>query len=604
MLTYEQAIEYIETKTWSTTRLGLGRTRELLHRLGDPQKKLRFVHVAGSNGKGSACAMIASVLQQAGYKTGLYTSPHLMSFCERFQINGQWISEDDLAKVTEIVKDPAEQMEDHPSQFELSTALAMVYFLQEHCDIVVMEVGMGGELDSTNVIDAPEVAVLMNIGLEHTEYLGDTLEKIAYTKGGILKTGCDAVLYPNVPEVEQTIEKICAEREIPLHKVKADDLQIIQQSMYEQTFLWKGEEYRIPLSGDHQCKNAVTALETLRVLQDRGWQIDSNDLKEGLRKTSWPARMEVLCEDPLFLLDGGHNPQCIESLAKNIRNLFPGQKIAYLLGILGDKDYRLMLEEIKDTAGQAVCVTPNSERALSAEELTAVAEEVLGCPAEAADSIEKGLERILSSDQTPKVAVGSLYMAGELREIFPSVLKRVLRRQGIAARGELSREMIRDHSHKIAEQILASEEYTNAQVIFSYRAIKAEVDLREVHAQAEKDGKTVLYPRCVDVENMQALLPESADAYRKGPFGIEEPDPEHSRIFDPAQIDLILCPCTVFDEQGGRIGMGAGYYDRFLRQCENASVLAVAHEVQKRKKVPMDPQDHFMGGVITEKTRY
>ena len=603
-MTYEQAIHYIETKTWSTTRLGLGRTRELLRRLGDPQKQLKFVHVAGSNGKGSTCAMIASVLQQAGYKTGLYTSPHLMSFCERFQINGEWISEDALARVTEIVKGPAEEMEDHPSQFEISTALAMVYFLQESCDIVVMEVGMGGELDSTNVIDAPEAAVIMNIGLEHTEYLGDTLEKIARTKGGILKTGCDAILYPNVPEVEHTIETLCKEREIPLHKVRGNDLQILAQSLFGQRFIWKGEEYRIPLSGEHQCKNAAVALETIDVLQNRGWEISEVDIEEGLRRTSWPARMEVLCEDPLFILDGGHNPQCIEALAENVRALFPGQKVAYLLGILGDKDYRLMLEILKDTAAQAVCVAPNSERALSAEELTKVAEEILQSPAVAAQSIEKGLELLLSSDCVPKIAVGSLYMAGELRERFPSVLKRVLRKQGIAARDALSREVVRENSHKISQQILNSEEYKTAHVIFSYRAIRAEVDLREVHEQAVKDGKVMLYPLCVDGEHMQALRPESDDAYRKGAFGIEEPDPDHSQVFDPKQIDLVLCPCTVFDEQGGRIGMGAGYYDRFLRQCENASIFAVAHEAQKKSKVPMDPQDHFMNAVITEKTRY
>ena len=186
-MTYEEALAYLENYTWSKPRLGLGRTRELTAKLGDPQKKLRCVHVAGSNGKGSTCAMTASILQAAGYKTGLYTSPYIQTFCERIQINGENIPEHRLAEVTEKLRDAAETMEDHPSWFEMVTAVAFQYYLEENCDIVVLEVGMGGEFDSTNVIDAPEVAVLTNIGLEHTEYLGDTIEAIARTYSGIIK---------------------------------------------------------------------------------------------------------------------------------------------------------------------------------------------------------------------------------------------------------------------------------------------------------------------------------------------------------------------------------------------------------------------------------
>ena len=193
-MTPQEAISYIENYTWSTTRLGLGRTRELLHAIGDPQKKLKFIHVAGSNGKGSTCAMLDAILRHAGYRTGLYTSPYIQDFCERMQVNGQNIPGEDLARITEQVRIHADVMEDHPSQFELVTAVAMQYFLEEHCDIVVLEVGMGGALDSTNVIDSPEVAVITNIGLEHTEYLGNTLSLIAEAKGGIIKPGCTAVL--------------------------------------------------------------------------------------------------------------------------------------------------------------------------------------------------------------------------------------------------------------------------------------------------------------------------------------------------------------------------------------------------------------------------
>ncbi|MBQ5414610.1 MAG: bifunctional folylpolyglutamate synthase/dihydrofolate synthase, partial [Firmicutes bacterium] len=187
-MTKEEAIGYIENYGWSTTRLGLERTRELLERVGNPQKKLKFVHVAGSNGKGSTCAMLANIMQYSGYKVGMYISPYIQDFCERIQINGEYIDGDSLARITEYVMAQAEAMDDHPSQFELVTAIGMIYFLENNVDIVVLEVGMGGALDSTNAIDAPEVAVITNIGLEHTEYLGNTIEEIAATKAGIIKT--------------------------------------------------------------------------------------------------------------------------------------------------------------------------------------------------------------------------------------------------------------------------------------------------------------------------------------------------------------------------------------------------------------------------------
>ena len=212
LMTPQEAISYIENYTWSTTRLGLGRTRALLHAIGDPQKQLKFIHVAGSNGKGSTCAMLDAILRAAGYRTGLYTSPYIQDFCERMQVNGRNISGDDLARITEQVRIHADAMEDHPSQFELVTAIAMQYFLEERCDIVVLEVGMGGALDSTNVIDCPEVAVITNIGLEHTEYLGNTLSLIAEAKGGIIKPGCTAVLYDSEAETMETLLRICREQ--------------------------------------------------------------------------------------------------------------------------------------------------------------------------------------------------------------------------------------------------------------------------------------------------------------------------------------------------------------------------------------------------------
>lgn len=603
-MTYEEAIEYIEANTWSTTRLGLERTTELLKLLGDPHKKLRFIHVAGSNGKGSTCSMLESALRQAGYRTGLYTSPHLMSFCERFQVNGEWIRPDALAEITAQVREQAEQMEDHPSQFEISTAIAMLYFLSKRCDIVILEVGMGGELDSTNVIPAPEVAVITNIGLEHTEYLGNSLEKIAATKGGIIKTGCDVVLYPNQEEVEDTIAAICRERKTPLYHADPSMLTKRSSDIHGQSFVYENNEYRIPLTGEYQLFNASVALKTLEVLRSRGWKISEEAVAEGLAGLCWPARMELLWDDPLFFLDGGHNPQCIEALAGNLKELFPKEKITFLLGFLGDKDYRRMLELLKDTAGSVVCVTPNNSRALPGEELLQQVREIMGCPAVSADTIEEGIRKALETDQSPVVAVGSLYMAGELRAAFPKVMKQYLRRKGIHGREQLDPEKRMEYSDRITDRILQTEEYVRAKTILSYHAIRAEVTLEHFHRVAESEGKTIAYPVCLDSETMVAMHPEHPDAWRKGAFGIREPEPSCSKAVSPEEIDLILCPCAGFDPQGGRIGMGAGYYDRYLQKCRNSSIFAVAYEVQKLKKAPMEDTDMSMDAVITEKKIY
>ena len=256
-MTPQEAISYIENYSWSTTRLGLDRTRALLHALDNPQKKLKFIHVAGSNGKGSTCAMLASILKSAGYKTGLYISPYIQVFNERIQINGQYIPDERLAEITERVKEIADGMEDHPSHFELVTAIAMQYYFEEECDIVVLEVGMGGELDSTNAIDAPEVAVFTNIGLEHTEYLGDTLEKIAKTKAGIIKPGTSVVCYDSAPDVLKVIKQVCTEKKVPFRAADMSSIVPLSASLDGQTFRSAQEllvEYGNSYSGERSGK--------------------------------------------------------------------------------------------------------------------------------------------------------------------------------------------------------------------------------------------------------------------------------------------------------------------------------------------------------------
>ena len=267
---YKEALAYIGGVAFFGSKPGLTRIRELLERLGDPQKQLRFIHIAGTNGKGSCAAMTASILKAAGYKTGLYTSPYLYRFNERMQINGRQIEDEALAEIVSRVKPAAEAMADHPTEVELMTAAALLWYAQEKCDVVVLEVGLGGRFDATNIIDAPEAAVIMNIGLDHTAVLGDTLEQIAFEKAGIIKPGTDAVLFEQGEEATGVVRRRCEELGVPLHI--ADFSQLVSEfdSLYGQSFTYRGLPYALPLLGAHQLKNAAVVLELVEVLREKG----------------------------------------------------------------------------------------------------------------------------------------------------------------------------------------------------------------------------------------------------------------------------------------------------------------------------------------------
>ncbi len=421
MMDIKETLRYINTFTWSKTRLGLERTRELLYRLGNPQKKLKFVHVAGSNGKGSTCAMIEAVLRQAGYCTGLYPSPYIEDFKESFQCSGELITDEELVSITQRVRLQADKMEDHPSQFELKTAIAMLFFLNRGCDMVVLETGMGGEFDSTNAIDAPEVAVITNIGYEHTEYLGDTLERIAATKAGIIKSGCDVVSYDNAPEVMEVIANAASKKGCVLHRTSDNDVKPVGHSLDGQTFLWQGKKLEMPLLGAHQLKNAAVALKTLEALQKRGYNIPYEAVRRGFKSVKWKARFEILCKEPLFILDGGHNAQCAEQLAENLRLYLPDTKAVFIIGVLSDKDYDYMTRILSEFAGSYICVTPNNPRAVKGEEL-AKHLRGRGYDARYASDIRSAIELALR-EKKPILAFGSLYMAGEVRRRWKEINK-------------------------------------------------------------------------------------------------------------------------------------------------------------------------------------
>ena len=417
-MTVSEAIAYINNYTWSTSKMGLSRTEELLSKMGDPHRELAFVHVTGSNGKGSTCAMVAQILQEAGYRVGLYTSPYVCDFNERIRINGSNITDQDLADLTQSVAVIADAMEDHPTQFELLTAIAMAYFQREKCDLVVLEVGMGGAMDSTNVIPPPLVAALTNIGLEHTEYLGNTIEEIAKTKGGIIKKGCSCVCYDSNPDAVETIREICKDLDVPFVLAKGETASSV--SLAGQCFSYQGRSYETGLLGEHQIKNAAVALEIIKILQNKGYRIEEEQIREGLKHTIWPARFEVLQKNPLFILDGGHNPQCAQALTDTIRQVLPGRKVWFLTGVLADKDYEQIADLISPVALGAITITPDNPRALDAKTYAEVLRK-RRLFAQASDTVEEGIDLVLqkAQDQTV-VAFGSLYMAGAIRKIVLS----------------------------------------------------------------------------------------------------------------------------------------------------------------------------------------
>lgn len=413
-----EAIEYIHSVCWKGTVPGLSRTQELLAKMGNPEKKLKFIHIAGTNGKGSTAAMSASILQQAGYKVGLYTSPYIYRFHERMQVNGVEISDEDLCTVTEYVKPFADSMTESPTEFELVCCIAFEYFLRQNCDIVVLEVGMGGAWDATNVIETPEVAVITNIGLDHTDVLGSTLEEIAATKAGIFKNNGQAVIYRGIPSVEKVFEDICAERNVQLKKADFDSLNLISHGLEGQTFdCGNRKALQLPLLGVHQLKNAAVVLSIMDTLMEKGWKITEDHIREGLRVARWPGRFDIVGRDPLFIIDGGHNPQCIEALVVNIRDYLKDKKVIALTGVLADKDYADMYKPVMSYVQEFVCVTPPNPRKLEAAELASHLMSV-GAKATACDSIEEGVRkaRQLAGDSGVVLCFGSLYTIGSIKE--------------------------------------------------------------------------------------------------------------------------------------------------------------------------------------------
>ncbi len=419
-MTVTEALDYIHSVTWRGSIPGLSRTQRLLELLGDPHKKLKFIHVAGTNGKGSSCACLASILENAGYKTGLYTSPFINKFNERMQINRSMISDSELASLTEKIKPLAESMEDHPTEFELITALAMQYFCDNDCDIVVLEVGMGGELDSTNVIDPPEAAVITSLGLDHTKELGPTLADIARAKAGIIKAGSCVISYGGTKEGDAVIAETAKKLGVELTTLDFSQVSIHSASLQGCRFSYRSLDLFLPLVGTYQPYNASLAIETALCLRERGWRIEDRHIIDGIADVKWPGRFEVLGHEPVFILDGAHNPHGMEATCNSLKKYFPDEKIVFLTGVMADKDVKGIFSLIAPIAKCFVTLRPNNPRAMSAQELATVLENSFGTKAFACDDTAEGIRRAkeLAGEDGIVCALGSLYFSGDVRREY------------------------------------------------------------------------------------------------------------------------------------------------------------------------------------------
>jgi dihydrofolate synthase/folylpolyglutamate synthase len=356
--------------------LGLDRVRALMDALGNPHDQLRFVHVAGTNGKGSVCAFVESILRAAGYKTGLFTSPYIVTFEERIRVCGQNISAADLRAATLRVRQAAAlveaQLGEHPTEFELMFAVAMVHFAAVRADIVVCEVGLGGRLDATNVI-APDVCAITQVGLDHVAILGNTVAEIAAEKAGIIKPGVPVVVYPQEPAAAAVIEQAASRADAPLAPVNMDALRVgtLDVSAGVRHFMYAGRKFKTALLGDYQPKNAACAIDICTQLAQRGWNIPASALEAGIADARWPGRFEVARTAPLCIIDGAHNPAGAAVLASTLTELAePGERaVTFVIGVLADKDYAGIVHALVPFAGRFITFTPPNPRALSAQAL-------------------------------------------------------------------------------------------------------------------------------------------------------------------------------------------------------------------------------------------
>ena len=420
-MNYNQALQYIHSISWTFTKPGLERIGELCQRLGNPQNDLKFVHVVGTNGKGSFCAMLASVLGHASYKVGLFTSPYIKEFTERIRVNGENIPRKALAEITSYVQPIADAMEDKPTEFELITAIGLEYFKRCGCDVVVLEAGMGGRLDSTNIIPSSLLSVITGISLDHTAYLGDTVEKIAAEKAGVIKPGGIALYCGNDESVGAVIRQKADQMGAELLCADKTDLTIRRCDLEGCVFDlgdWKGVE--LSLLGLYQPDNAANVLYAIQALREQGMHVPDKAVYEGLKAARWPARFERLIKEPTVIFDGAHNPEGIDAAVQSVKHYFGSQKVAVLTGVMRDKDYEYVASRLSEIAKRAFCIKPDNPRALDAGEYARVLA-CKGVDASSHQSVEAAFcEAVAFARETDSVLVclGSLYTYEQISKLI------------------------------------------------------------------------------------------------------------------------------------------------------------------------------------------
>ncbi len=421
MSDYEQILSAIHAHGRFSGTPCLDRIRALLAALGNPQKKLKFVHIAGTNGKGSIAVLTAAALEQAGYRTGLFVSPFVVDFCERIRINGTYIPREDLCRIASHVLETEQHLQlpegEYIGEFEFTTACAMLYFLEQGCDIVVLEVGLGGRFDATNVIDCPEAAVMAHVALDHMAVLGNTVEEIAADKSYIVKSDSLLINYPKQkPSVDEVLKKRC-------YDMRATYLPAVQPENITCTLdgtecVVDGHPFRLRMIGRHQAYNAATAYTALTALRGRGWSIPDEAISAGFAEACMPARQEIVRHEPLLMIDGAHNVDGVTALCETLDSLLPMGGISLVLGMVADKQYEACVRMLTRRADAIYTVQPDSPRALSSRQLASTIREfspytnVFDC-----GDIGSALRRALGSAQDDDVVIvcGSLYVAGEAK---------------------------------------------------------------------------------------------------------------------------------------------------------------------------------------------
>jgi len=433
-MTEREAMEYIESCAAYGIVPGLDSVRELCRRLGNPQKELKFVHIAGTNGKGSVSAYIAGVLNCAGYRVGRYISPTIFRYRERIQINNRCISNRALCEGIEKIKGICDEMTTdglpHPTPFEIETALGFLYFLEKRCDVVVLETGMGGLADATNIVENTVAAVITPVSMDHMKFLGNTLGEIAAQKAGILKPGCVAVSAMQQPDAMQSICEAAEKVSCPLVLTKPGELKNIRYGLEKQQFDYAGyKKLEITLAGKYQIENAMLAVEVLEELRKKDFVISEEKLRKGLKETKWPGRFTVLQKKPYFIVDGAHNEDAAKRLSESIEFYFTNKRIIYIMGVLKDKEYERIIGLTHAYADQIITVTtPDNPRALPAYDLACEIAKVHK-KVTAVDSLEEAVEMsmLLAGKDDVIIAFGSLSYLGRLMEIVTTKYGKVVK---------------------------------------------------------------------------------------------------------------------------------------------------------------------------------